>query len=152
MTDPKRMNTRASANEYCLLLVKTFFGHLSSVCVLPNMGYHILRWNTLFVLFLAELSVWSSWMRRSCCNNSFNTTASAGPARTNSVWVIPNYVTFKSMGILVGNVNWCSVPGSSVTTRAPCFPLVYLLSLTQMRSIFHISTHPSSLNVSCGHL
>lgn len=46
-----------------------------------------------FVLFRVELSDWSSWTRRSCYNNFFNTTAFAGPLRTNSTWVMHKYAS-----------------------------------------------------------
>lgn len=56
----------------------------------------------IWLVFIAELNDWSSWMRRSCCSNSSSTTASAGPPRTSSVWVMMlNTVRF---------LNSCRVP------------------------------------------
>lgn len=53
-------------------------------------------------------------MRRSCCSNFFNTTASAGPPRTNWIWVIHNYatVTFKRIGYVS-----CSTKYGTMTAR-----------------------------------
>lgn len=44
--------------------------------------------NLEFDVSLLELRDWSSWMRGSSCSSFSNTTASAGPPRTNWTWVI----------------------------------------------------------------
>ena len=100
-----------------------------------------LKWGTSFV-FLVELSVWSSWTSGSCCNNFFNTTASAGPQKINSTWVIHHQVTFKWMGSYSRKKEAMTAQFKDRLWPLWCHAVlsVYLLSFTHMSHI-HPSVH-----------
>lgn len=96
--------------------------------------------NREFCVSLLESRDWSSWMRRSSCSSFSNTTASAGPQRTNWTWVI----------YLLKNKK---APASSLSAVAPrmSFTFTYFVfSAHVTASCFHFECLARSL-MTTGH-
>jgi len=100
---------------------------------LSDVQDHILKSNTESLSSPPESSVWNSWMRGNCCSSFFNTTASAGPPRINSIWVtIHDIITVPCRKRSLWPVH--SVDGLQLQWRHVAYPFIYFVLLIRVKS------------------